>query len=193
MSARKIILPSISAKTDTPKHNMKKTTELTRIKAPLMNVVWKNPMTLTANFYNPNVVMTTEMELIKYSILQTGWLQPILITKQDVIIDGFHRTTLARLNKWEVPCAILDLDEKERMMLTIRINRAKGSHIAIRMSSIITSLKELGCTDEEIMAGIGASRGEIDLMMKPDVFSAFKLEDYQYSKAWEFQEKPTAK
>lgn len=163
--------------------------KLTRIKAPLLNVVWKDPMTLTSNDYNPNVVMSTEMELIKYSILQTGWIQPVLIDQKNIIIDGFHRTTIARLNHWEVPCAVLDLNEKERMMLTIRINRAKGSHIAVRMSSIITKLKGLGCPDEEIRAGIGASQTEIDLMMKPDVFAAFKLENYQYSKAWEFQAK----
>src|SRR5256885_364426 len=99
-----------------------------KLKAPIEMIEWRDPETLDANLYNPNVVVSKEMELLKLSLERQGWIQPILITPNGTIIDGFHRTTIARLNGWLVPCAVLDLDEKERMILTVRINRAKGSH-----------------------------------------------------------------
>lgn len=96
-----------------------------KLPAPLENIEWRDPQKLDANLYNPNVVLTREMELLKLSIEVTGWIQPILISPKGIIIDGFHRTTIARLNNWMVPCCVLNLDEKERMLLTVRINRAE--------------------------------------------------------------------
>lgn len=122
---------------DGAKPNMNGKAKLRKLHAPLESVVWRDPNELNANEYNPNRVLTLEMELLKLSIERTGWLQPILISKSDVIIDGFHRTTIARLNGWLVPCCVLDLDERERMMLTVRINRAKGTHVALRMSDLV--------------------------------------------------------
>lgn len=68
-----------------------------KLPAPLENIKWRNPDELDANLYNPNVVLTREMDLLKLSIERTGWLQPILISPEDLIIDGFHRTTIARI------------------------------------------------------------------------------------------------
>jgi len=152
--------------------------------SPLDNVVWLDPEELTANFYNPNVVLSREMELLKLSIVKTGWVQAILVDTQNVIIDGFHRVTIARLNGWMVPCCVLDLDEKERMLLTVRINRAKGSHIALRMSDLVQRLLELGCTEAYIAEQIGATAREIEILKKGDIFKTLDLSAWAYSKAW---------
>ena len=114
---------------------------------PISRVEWRPVDGLTANDYNPNVVYSSEMQLLKFSLMRQGWIQPILVTDEGVIIDGFHRATLAKadkevraLTKGRVPCVVMKLTEAERMLLTIRINRAKGSHIALKMADIVHKL-----------------------------------------------------
>lgn len=160
---------------------------------PISNVEWVDVDKLSANDYNPNVVYSKEMELLKFSLLKQGWIQPILVTQDYVIIDGFHRATIAKSDKkvnamtdGKVPCVVMNLAEPQRMLLTIRINRAKGSHIAIRMSDIIKELvNEYGIPVKEICKEIGATKDEVDLLMMENVFKKLKIdEDTQYSKAW---------
>jgi ParB-like chromosome segregation protein Spo0J len=106
------------------------------------------------------------MKLLKLSLLKNGWIQPILVTMEKIIIDGFHRWHLSREDK-EIkarykglaPCAVMDLSEPERMLLTVRINRAKGSHIAIKMHELVRSLhNNHGYTKEEIAKQIGGTK-----------------------------------
>lgn len=159
---------------------------------PIENITWVAVDDLKANDYNPNVVFTKEMNLLKYSILKSGWIQPILVTQDLVIIDGFHRATLAKADKEVreltdglVPVVIMELTEAERMLLTIRINRAKGSHIAIRMSEIVHSLIDVhGLSVKEICESIGATKDEVDLLMMDNVFKALNIAEHKYSKAW---------
>ena len=158
---------------------------------PISNVKWVDVNLLQSNDYNPNVVFSEEMKLLKFSIVKQGWIQPILCTKDYVIIDGFHRATLAKTNPditvdGKIPCVIMDMSEPERMLLTIRINRAKGSHIAIKMSEIIHKLvNDYGLSIEDIKKGIGATKDEVELLLMDNVFQNKKInEQTQYSKAW---------
>lgn len=160
---------------------------------PISTVTWVDVDKLTANDYNPNVVFTKEMELLKFSILRQGWIQPILVTQDFVIIDGFHRATLCKadeevraLTDGKVPVVIMDLSEPERMLLTIRINRAKGSHIAVKMSDIIKTLvNEYGIPVKEICNEIGATKDEVDLLMMDNIFKKYNIDDNsKYSNAW---------
>lgn len=158
---------------------------------PVNNIEWVNVNLLKANDYNPNVVFKDEMRLLKFSIEKQGWIQPILVTQDYVIIDGFHRATLAKQYKeitanGKVPCVVMTLSEPERMMLTIRINRAKGSHIALKMSSIIHQLvNDYGIPIKQICDGIGASVDEVNLLLMDNVFKRKGInEETKYSKAW---------
>lgn len=155
-----------------------------KLKAPIDSVSWHDPDTLNSNDYNPNTVVSKEMALLKLSIERTGWVQPVLISKELVIIDGFHRTTIARLNNWLVPCCVLELSEIERMLLTVRINRAKGSHVALRMSDLIRKLIGAGCEEGYLAESIGATPQEIALLKKGDMFKALDLSKWEYSRAW---------
>jgi ParB-like chromosome segregation protein Spo0J len=139
---------------------------------------------LDANLYNPNVVISQEMDLLKLSIQRSGWIQPILVSPDGIIIDGFHRTTIARLEGWLVPTCVLDLDEKERMLLTVRINRAKGTHVALRMSELVQKLIALGCTEAYIAQQIGGTEREIEILKKGDIFKSLDLSKWRYSQAW---------
>lgn len=159
---------------------------------PVENIQWIECDKLVANHYNPNRVMNAEMNLIERSILLTGWIQPILINKNNVIIDGFHRWTLSRLSPslrskyhGRVPCAVLDISDVEAMVITVRINRAKGTHLAFRMSEYVRELVEKHKIPmDKLAVDIGATFDEIQLLMKSDVFEAKDVQNWAYSEAW---------
>ena len=160
--------------------------------SPINKVEWVDVDTLTANDYNPNVVYQQELKLLEFSIVTHGWIQPILITTENVIIDGFHRYMIAKSSKalrdlsgGKVPVVKMELSEPERKLLTIRINRAKGSHIAFKMSDIIKSLvNEHGMPVKQIAKEIGATKDEIELLLMDNVFKKLKIEEHEYSQAW---------
>lgn len=166
---------------------------------PISRVVWQDVNDLRANSYNPNVVLPQEMRLLKLSLMAQGWIQPILVgvdpaddSKVFEIIDGFHRYTLAKtdpevnlLTGGLVPIVPLELSRAESMMLTIRINRAKGNHVAVRMHDIVYRLHtELGCSINSICAGIGATPHEVEVLLMKDIFQKKDVENTPYSKAW---------
>lgn len=159
---------------------------------PIDRIEWVAAADLNANDYNPNVVMNQELKLLKFSILENGWLHPILINSDKTIIDGFHRYSLAlndkevgNMTKGYVPAVKLDLAEHERMLLTIRINRAKGSHIAFRMADIVKKLiNEWDYSPQMVAKQIGATKAEIDLLLQEDVFKKLDIQNHEYSKAW---------
>ena len=159
---------------------------------PIDDIQWIHFSQLTANDYNPNVVMNQELKLLELSILQNGWLHPILINKDLTVIDGFHRYSLTKISEkvqgmtgGMIPTIVLDLTEAERMLLTIRINRAKGSHIAFKMADIVKKLiTEYEYSPKEVAKQIGATKAEIDLLLQEDVFKKLDIQNHEYSKAW---------
>ena len=162
------------------------------MKHPIDSIQWVDATLLQANDYNPNFVMRPEMKLLEHSILTNGWIQPILIDQDYVIIDGFHRATLARSSKkvmaqseGKVPCTVLNLTEPERKMLTVRINRAKGVHAAVKMADLIKDIINTHeYTIQQVCEGIGATKQEVELLLKENVFKALKIDGHEYSKAW---------
>jgi ParB-like chromosome segregation protein Spo0J len=167
---------------------------------PISHIEWRDADMLDANDYNPNVVFTPELRLLERSILLTGWVQPILVTPDGTIIDGFHRVMLSRDSEnlqaryaGKVPCAVVDIPRHKAMLLTIRMNRAKGTHVAVRMSEIVRELIDVHhCDPQEVAIEIGATKDEIDLLYQDGVFKMKNIEDYRYSKAWYPAEKSRA-
>jgi ParB-like chromosome segregation protein Spo0J len=164
---------------------------------PIENIEWIDTGLITANDYNPNVVLNAELKLLEFSIIKNGWIQPILLNQVQgdvegyTIIDGFHRYSLAKMSKvlqkrdgGKVPGVVMNLSEAESKLLTIRINRAKGSHIAYKMSEIIKGLVAEGLDPKYIATSIGATKKEIDLLMMEDVFKMKDTQNHEYSKAW---------
>jgi len=161
---------------------------------PLDRVHYVHVDTLIANDWNPNHVMTAEMRLLEHSMLVTGWFQPILTLADNDprIVDGFHRATLAKtsaaLRKRDgglVPIAALNITRAQAICVTVRANRAKGTHAALKMSELVQELmNEHGLPASVVAQEIGASKEEIALLYAGGVFKARNLEGRQYSKAW---------
>lgn len=160
-------------------------------KHPIMNIHWFETKELDPNHYNPNVVQNSELNLLKRSLLEQGWIQPILVTASKIIIDGFHRYWLTVNDKevraftdGQVPCAVLDISEREAMIITIRMNRAKGNHMAFKMHDIITELVKGGMSKADVGKAIGAGKDEVELLLQEDVFKKLDVANKNYSKAW---------
>jgi ParB-like chromosome segregation protein Spo0J len=158
---------------------------------PIDSIQWVDVDLLQANDYNPNHVMKQELDLLKTSILSQGWIQPILVTKELIIIDGFHRHMLAKtdsfvrdLTKGKVPVAMLDLTELERKALTVRINRAKGVHSAVKMHELVSDMYGGGMSVKDIMLQIGATKQEVELLLREGVFKNLDIESHEYGKSW---------
>ncbi len=166
---------------------------------PVDQIEWRQADELRVNDWNPNVVHAPEMRLLETSILENGWVQPVLINTTGLLIDGFHRVVLAQKSKalreryaGEVPCAVLDMDDFQARLLTVRINRAKGSHVAIRMSALVKSvIDDGGLSVEEVARQIGASTAEVELLHQDDVFKARDIPHHRYSLAWVPEEVPS--
>ena len=131
-----------------------------------------------------------ELTLLELSILKTGWIQPILASTGRIIIDGFHRWTLAlksvRLRekyKDRVLFVFLPISEPEAMMMTIRIigPRERTSRCGCRPSCIAWSTTRTGPPanrDEHV------NRDEVDLLLQDGIFKAKNLDKMPYSRAW---------
>lgn len=162
------------------------------MKDPIDCIRWRHFSELTANHYNPNVVFNPELRLIERSIIVNGWIQPILATPAGTIIDGFHRwklvqdsVDLQRKYGGLVPVAELDIDEGEARILTVRMNRAKGTHVALRMSELVKDLVEKhNFTEERICLELGATPDEVRLLYQNSLWKARGLDSYRYGPEW---------
>lgn len=162
---------------------------------PIQNVQWLDVDALVPNDWNPNRVLSPELKLIKLSLMTQGWIQPVLVNREGdgyEIIDGFHRSSLTKtdaevraMTEGRVPAAVLNLTVPERMMLTVRINRAKGTHQASLMHDLVKALIVEHEVPVDVLAkAIGATKHEIDTLMLDDVFAKLDVANHEYSRAW---------
>ena len=161
-------------------------------KEPIMNIVWKKVNDLSKNDYNPNIVFNNELNLLKFSIINNWFIQPILINNNWIIIDWFHRFMLSSTDKdilkkynWYVPCVIFNISDEEAKTMTLRINKAKWSHMALQESEIIKSLIKAWVNKTEIQKQTWLTKDEIELFEKENVLKKRNLDKYKYSQAWE--------
>lgn len=135
---------------------------------PISHVQIVDRDSLKPNNYNPNKVMEENLKLLEQSILNNGWTLPIVVRPDMVIIDGFHRWTVAGrepLNSLlgnKVPVVIVKHGSHEEDIYgTITHNRARGTHLLDPMKAIIKELLESGKTVAEISKQLGMSDEEI--------------------------------
>lgn len=166
--------------------------DIPRMLDPIFNVVEKHVDDLHPNSWNPNVVMNPELKLLEESILSYGWIHPVIANQNGMIIDGYHRwflnkTSKKLLAKYEgmTPCVILDIDDAEATMMTVRMNRAKGVHAALRMSELVqTLIDEHGIPLDDLKKKMGMTDNEIGLLYDGSLLKRRNLQDRKYSKAW---------
>lgn len=159
---------------------------------PIDSITWQPAENLRANHWNPNRIHKKEFTLLERSILSMGWIQPVLINSTGLIIDGFHRWRLSQDSKavkkrynGMVPTAVIDVPDDEAMVITIRVNRAKGSNVAYEMHRLVLDLLENhGWTVERLAKEIGASSHEVKTLAMDGLFVAKDIANWKYSNAW---------
>jgi len=159
---------------------------------PINNIIWKESSSLNPNDWNPNRVLKAEYDLLVHNILTMGWVQPIIINTNSIIIDGFHRwrisqdvESIKKKYKGKVPVVVLDIDDRQAMIYTIRMNRAKGVHASNGMQDIAKKLvNEHKMTKEQLEYELGMSSTEVDLLLSDSVLTARNSKDWKYNKAW---------
>jgi ParB-like chromosome segregation protein Spo0J len=128
---------------------------------------------IQANSYNPNAVAPPEMKLLYRSIKEDGYTMPIVcyymadIDRYE-IVDGYHRYRVMLKHKdiYErenglLPVVVIEKDISNRIVSTIRHNRARGSHSIELMSHIVAELVQAGMSDAWILKNIGMGPDEL--------------------------------
>lgn len=118
--------------------------------------------------YNPRAIEEKNFEKLKESIRQFGIADPVIVNmhpgRENIIIGGHMRTLAAKqLGITEVPCFILNLNEKKEKALNVALNNKEmqGAFDKERLSELVVSLqadeevKLLGFDDEQIGAIVG--------------------------------------
>lgn len=165
---------------------------------PVDCVLWVHTDAITANDYNPNAVAPPEMELLHRSIAEDGFTQPVVAWEADpgafTVVDGFHRNRVgreradvrARVHGY-LPVAVINRDREglgDRMVSTIRHNRARGKHNVDSMSEIVVELKRRNWTDDKICRSLGMQADEVlRLCQISGLTEMFK--DADFSRAWD--------
>jgi len=162
---------------------------------PVDFVRWIPIEQVLPNDYNPNKVAHIEMGLLLKSIEHDGYTQPV-VTIYDpeidkyIIVDGFHRYYIMRLNQeiydrtqGYLPCVVIEKDINDRMAATIRHNRARGKHTIQGMSSMVFQMLDNGWSDAEICNELGMEPEELLRLKHITGFSKL-FEDIEYKKSW---------
>jgi len=152
--------------------------------------------TVRGNDYNPNVVAPPEMRLLQHSIRKDGVTMPVVVardpeTGQNVVVDGFHRTTVIKtcpdvhesLGGY-VPVVELDKTLEDRMTSTVRHNMARGTHQVELSAKLVTALTKHHWSNERISEELGMDPDEV-LRLKQITGLAEAFRDREFSKAWE--------
>lgn len=162
-------------------------------KEPISKVVWIPINSILPNSYNPNKMAAPEKQLLLRSMLEHGITLPLVVSvkKEEgyILIDGYHRWTLikrskelqSRLNR-KVPVVILEIPDYERIIATIRHNRARGRHQIGEISEVVKILSDEGLTSANIMEALGMDADEVlRLKQFKGLGELFKDEDYSLS------------
>lgn len=162
---------------------------MTKITFPCLNPKLVPIEQLQANDYNPNKMESKMFRLLKKSIVEDGLTMPI-VTFYDasidkyIIVDGFHRyTVLLKMKIPAVPVSIIDKPIEERMMSTIRHNKAKGTHQLALVKTIFQRLLQKK-SKADIAEGIGAEPEEVVIYSK-GASIAEEFKNGKYSNSWE--------
>ena len=164
---------------------------------PIDLVLWEPIDTVKRNDYNPNSVAPTELKLLETSIAEDGYTQPIvtwIAGEQREIIDGFHRSKVARESDkvattlmGYVPVTTVrnrQIDKSNRMASTIRHNRARGTHSVDAMSEIVLELKARNWKTARICKELGMEEDEVLRLCQINGLSEL-FRDVEFSQAWE--------
>lgn len=164
---------------------------------PVLNVQLVKIDEVEGNEYNPNKVAPPEMTLLNLSIAKDGFTMPVVVADQEkkktpyVVVDGFHRRTVASANKkiseslsGYLPVSKLNKSLEERITSTVRHNMARGTHQVELSAKLVAMLKKHNWTNARIGMELGMDADEV-LRLKQVTGLAELFKDKEFSQSWE--------
>ncbi len=110
-----------------------------------MDLKWVPIEKLKPNNWNPNFMSNTDYNNLVDNIRTNGYQgQAIIINKEFVIIDGYHRwMALKELGIKEAPCTMdTDADDIKSRILTLRMNKDRGYLVPVETGNLLKSLSK---------------------------------------------------
>jgi hypothetical protein len=100
--------------------------------------------------YNPRKITPEKFEALKESIKHDGFLEPIVVQKKGLRIIGGHQRLKAvkeicveeSVATPELPCIVLDINDKGAKRLNIKLNKIQGEFEARMLGELLVDLYE---------------------------------------------------
>lgn len=95
--------------------------------------------------WNPNRVPPDVMHKLREYIRKEGLVQPLVVRPQGEryqMVGGHHRLQVCRdeLGYTEVPCVVVDVDDKRAKILSVNLNELSGDPVPALMAELIHDL-----------------------------------------------------
>lgn len=119
--------------------------------------------------YNPRVIDEGNMKKLVKNIRENGLIEPVVWNKRTgVLVGGHQRITAAdkiyRKQDYDVPVAIIDVDEKKEKVLNVNLNNP-----SLQGEWDLSQLESLNLDDDISFKDMGFDAGDISLMFGQDV------------------------
>lgn len=150
-----------------------------------LEVTYLPPDKLRPNSYNPNRQDPKDFALLLRSMQEDGFTQPVVAQRDTYeIVDGEHRWRAAReLGLPEIPVVLVDMEEAQMRLSTLRHNRARGSEDLDLSAAVFRDLRELGALDAAQNA-LNLDQKELDRILD-DEPAPEALAGDDFGQAWE--------
>lgn len=136
---------------------------------------------LHANPWNPNRVAPEMYAKLRAYIEREGMVEPLVVRPVEPpghyqILGGEHRWRIAKeLGMRDVPCAIVEVDDRRAKILTVNLNELKGQSVPALLAELVHDLsRELTLEDLETQLPYDLAQLEDlqDLLRIPDGLEA---------------------
>lgn len=100
--------------------------------------------TIRPNSWNPNIVSPSMMDTLINNIEEEGFIDPIIITKDNVIVNGEHRwKALKKLGQESATVIRLDINSRSprAKVQTLRLNAIHGEWDKTKLEPVLEGLK----------------------------------------------------
>lgn len=158
---------------------------------PRLEVVHLPVGELRPNPWNPNRMSEEMRHKLREYLRKEGLVQPIIVRRLPdhyQILGGFHRWTICKdeLGYTEVPCVVVDVDDKRAKLLTVNLNELAGDPVPHLLAELVHDLSRDTSLDD-LATLLPYSQNELldleELLKLPDGLAAFVEEEVAKEKA----------
>jgi ParB-like chromosome segregation protein Spo0J len=119
--------------------------------------------------YNPRRIKPAMLRSLKQSIVANGFLDPLIVQKKGMVIIGGHqrlramREICAEADRPmpEIPCIVIDVDNRKARKLNIALNRVGGEFDTTLLGTLLKDLEHETKLSDEDLVSMGLTQEEV--------------------------------